>query len=280
MPKEKTDFKTSSLIALSSKARRATEDPLSCLKRKTVRRFTLIELLVVIAIIAILAGMLLPALNRARKIALGRSCMTRIKEFSLVIIQYAQDYRDSFPLGAEGTSYWWTALKGYGPIKNYPIKKGVCGGLDITKREQKALFFCPADANNPYDPTYANRTKPWVYYVVPDFSAIWGRPWCNFRTAKRHSQKFFLTEAGLRTKYQFADSRYYRTYGSNIFAHQGKMNVAFMDGHVGAYTEILPYFWTGSSLSDSGANGVKKKQAQEHWDYLPSLVFFYIKFLL
>ena len=90
----------------------------------------------------------------------------------------------------------------------------------------------------------------------------------NIRKNRRLYIPRVLTEAGLRTKYQFADSRYYRTYGSNIFAHQGKMNVAFMDGHVAGYTEILPYFWTGGSLSDSGANGVKKKQIQEHWDYM------------
>ena len=243
--------------------------PESCFsgKRRT-GNFTLIELLVVIAIIAILAGMLLPALNRARKIAVGRSCTARIKQFALVNLEYAQDYKDFLPLGPDGTSYWWTGLKGYGPVKNYTIKKSVLGGTDIKKREEKALFFCPADGINPYDPTYANRNKPWVYFVFPDFSAIWGRPWPSLKATKRHSQKFMLTEAGLRIQYLYSTSRYYRTFGSNIFPHQQTMNVAFMDGHAANLTEIMPYFWTGGSLTDSGENGVKKKKVQEHWDYM------------
>lgn len=69
------------------------------------KSFTLIELLVVIAIIAILAGMLLPALNRARDTARAIQCTSNLKGSSQYLLFYANDFRGYIPLFVQPSNY-------------------------------------------------------------------------------------------------------------------------------------------------------------------------------
>ena len=77
-----------------------------------LKKFTLIELLVVIAIIAILAGMLLPALNNARERGRATSCMGNLKQFALANAQYITEFNYPIPIGTNASHL---------PGRNYSI---------------------------------------------------------------------------------------------------------------------------------------------------------------
>lgn len=64
---------------------------------RILKCFTLIELMIVISIIAVLAGMLLPALNIAREKARAVDCMGKMRQISLAVTSYLVDYKDMLP---------------------------------------------------------------------------------------------------------------------------------------------------------------------------------------
>lgn len=157
------------------------------------RGFTLIELLVVVAIIAVLAAMLLPALQRAKAMARGTACMSNLRQLAQGIYLYLGDNNDTFPSYAGNLP---ANTNDYSPTS---VSCQTWLGVVMRYVKQRNVALCPTSGNyrqlDPYVGHYG--VTSYIPFCASDPAfAVWARTHRTLSECTQPSRRMLVYDCG------------------------------------------------------------------------------------